>query len=157
MIRVHLVVIVTCLAVQAALAADMSVQVKTTPLRSGPSFLGGVVESLSYGDVVAVLGDRAGWIQVTAASGKRGWLHQSALSKKRIVLKGGGNQVEAGASSDEIALAGKGFNQQVEQAYKKESTNTDFKPVDQMESRKVTRQEMINFIKLGGLGGGGAQ
>jgi hypothetical protein len=45
----------------------------------------------------------------------------------------------------------------VEQAYKKDSKNTDFKPVDQMESRKVTRQEMINFIKQGGLGGGGAQ
>jgi hypothetical protein len=41
---------------------------------------------------------------------KTGWLHQSALTKKTISMKAGGQDVATAASGDELALAGKGFN-----------------------------------------------
>ena len=149
--------LVATLWASAASADTMSVQVKQTPLRSGPSFLGAVVTQVVYGDAVTVLEERAGWANVQTAAGKRGWVHGSALSEKRIVLRGPGGEVTTGASSDEVALAGKGFNQQVEKKYKKENRDLDYAAVDRMEKRVVSRNAMIAFVKEGDLGKGGAK
>ncbi len=153
MIRRLLCLVATlCVSGSVALAESMSVQVKESPLRSGPSFLGKPVGTVSYGDRVSVLGARAGWSQVQNAAGLKGWLHSSALSKKRIVLKAGAGDVDAGASTDEIALAGKGFSQQVEDEYKS-TRKIDFAPVDRMEKRQESRDALFRFVKQGGLGG----
>ena len=45
-----------------------------------------------------------------------GWIHQSALTSKQIVMNSGA-AVSSSANSQEIALAGKGFNEDVERQY----------------------------------------
>ena len=140
------------IAVTALWAADMmSVQVTSVPVRSRPSNIGPVLGQLSYGDRIEILADRAGFMQVVAPDGTTGWVHGSALTKKNVVLSSGGT-VETGASSDEVALAGKGFNAEIEAEYKAQ-TDLDFTWVDTMGEWGLTEEELIGFLREGQLEG----
>lgn len=136
------------------MAESMCVQVKKSQLRNQPSFMGKIVSELAYGDRVAVQEEKKSWVRVTTAKGNReGWMHLSALTTKEIVLNPGSKDVEKAASSDEIALAGKGFNEQVEEKFKQDNKNIDFSWIDRMEKIVVSQQEKQSFIREGGLEG----
>ena len=106
----------------------MSVQVRTTQMRSRPSFLGSAVAEMTYGTQVKMVTQQGPWVKVTSPQGKTGWLHESALSEKDLAMVAGGTEAATGASGEEIALAGKGFNAQVEKEYRKQNQDLDFKP-----------------------------
>ena len=136
----------------ASFAADtMSVQVKNGQLRATPSFLGKTITPVAYGDAVTIVQQQGEWYNARSASGAAGWIHQSALTKKKIVLKAGAENVENSASGEELALAGKGFNSDVEADFKNKNKDIDFGPIDRMEKIKVTPQEMEAFLKEGGI------
>ncbi len=141
--------ILVLLGVYAAAETMMSVQVKETKVRATPTFMGKILATLVYGDRVKVLEEQRGWSKVEAPSGN-GWVSSSALSKKRIVLQAGAKDVDSGASSSEVALAGKGFNEQVEDQYKKD-TKLDYTWVDRMETFVHLPNELISFLQNGGL------
>ena len=64
----------------------------------------------------------------------------------------------AGASGDELALAGKGFNADVEAKFKAEHADIDFSWVDKMSKMSATTSQLAEFAKAGGLKqSGGAQ
>ncbi len=134
-----------------AASAAMSVQVKNGQIRATPSFLGKVMASLSYGDRVQVLETRNDWMNVTGPGGQSGWVHSSALTRKRIVMSSGSQDVQTGASGDELALASKGFNSDVEADFKSKNKEIDFTWVDRMETYKVSPEEMRQFLKEGGV------
>ena len=135
----------------AAGAATMSVQVKNGQIRATPSFLGKVVAPLNYGDKVDVLETKNEWMNVTGPGGQSGWVHSSALTKKKIVMASGSQDVQTGASGDELALASKGFNSDVEADFKSKNKNVDFTWVNRMEKYKVSPEEMQAFLKEGGV------
>jgi len=152
-------------AVGTLFAADqkqMSVTVKTTQVRATPGYLGKVLGSLSYGDRVTVLDQPADapkdWLKVLGPDKKlQGWVNVSSLTQKEIVLKSGSGQVSQSASSGDVALAGKGFNSDVEKQYK-ENEHLDYTWVDKMEAFQVTPQQVSLFLSQGGLTEqGGAQ
>lgn len=130
----------------------MSVQVKTGQLRATPSFLGTILAEVAYAQQVQVLDDKNGWMRV-AVPGKnvQGWMHNSALSAKRIVLQAGADDVQRAVSTGEIALAGKGFNQQVEDQYRAQNKNIDFSWVDRMQQASVPMAQLRQFAKDGQL------
>lgn len=127
----------------------MSVQVRTTKMRSRPSFLGTTVSEMTYGTQVKIISQQGPWIQVTSPQGKSGWLHESALSKKELAMVSGGTEAATGASGEEIALAGKGFNAQVESEFRKRNQELDFKPVDRMEKLVITPEQAAAFLAAG--------
>ena len=129
----------------------MSVQVKQCVLRSNPTFLGSIVTKLDYGDRVEVNEEQNSWVKVSPVGGQPGWVHVSALSEKEIVLNPNSRDIEEAASSDEIALAGKGFNKQVEEKFKQDNRDIDFTWVDRMEVMVVSQNEIQDFIIQGGL------
>ncbi len=133
----------------AAAQESMSVQVKTGEVRLEPSFLGRIIQRLSYGDRVTVVQRREGWARVSAPGGATGWIHGSALTPKKIVLRPGASDVRQAATSDELALAGKGFNSQVESAFKQQNPNLDFGWIDRMERITVSQREMERFLREG--------
>ncbi|MHB8789141.1 MAG: SH3 domain-containing protein [Desulfobulbaceae bacterium] len=136
------------------MTTTMSVQVKKCQLRNQPSFMGRIVATLAYGDQVTVSEEKESWLNVVAsAKGSSGWVHVSALSAKQIVLNPDSRDVPGSTTSDEIALAGKGFNQQVEQEYKKQNRGVDFTWVDKMEQIVIPQQEIQSFLQEGGLAG----
>jgi uncharacterized protein YgiM (DUF1202 family) len=138
-------------------ARQMSVTVKETQVRATPSYMGRILAVLSYGDRVDVLAEQSGWARVRLPGGE-GWVHLSALTNKRIVLQSGSQDVSSGASSGEVALAGKGFNQEVEDKYKQDN-NLDYTWVDRMGSYTVTPEQVLAFLEEGDLNTeiGGAQ
>jgi len=137
----------------------MSVQVKKGDVRSTPNFLGKIVTNLAYGDRVEVLETRGSWLRVAPAGrGAAGWMHASALSEKRIVLKAGAKDAKVAASGGELALAGKGFNADVEAEFKSRNRNLDFSLIDRMQAAEVPQEKIALFLKEGGLAAeGGAR
>ena len=130
----------------------MSVQVKQGQVRATPSFLGKVVGTLAYGDRVDTLEEKGGWIRIVPPGGKApGWMHSSALSQKRIVLKAGTKEADVAASTGELALAGKGFNADVEVAFKARNRGIDFTWIDRMESMNVPPGRIQAFVQEGKL------
>lgn len=130
----------------------MSVQVKQGQVRATPSFLGKVVATLAYGDLVETLEEKGGWIRIVPPGKKApGWMHSSALSHKRIVLKAGTKEAELAASSGELALAGKGFNADVEAAFKARNRNIDFTWINRMQNMNVPPGKIQAFVQEGKL------
>ena len=127
----------------------MSVQVKEGQLRSTPSFLGTIIAKLAYGDRVEIIQDQGTWKKVAVRGGVQGWMHASALTTKSIVLKAGAANVQTSATGGEIALAGKGFSEEVEKQYKKLNRNLDYAWVDRMERFQVSPEQMQAFLKQG--------
>jgi len=150
--------IATCLLIVASATAFgqakmMSVTVKEAPVRSTPSFLGKIVKDLSYGDRVEVVESQGGWVKINLPGGQgSGWLHSSELTQEQLAVKAG-NNVNQSASGSEVALAGKGFNQQVENQYKSEK-NLDYTWVDKMEKISYKPERLIQFLEAGDLHGG---
>lgn len=136
-----------------ALAASMSVQVQQSKVRATPSQLGSAVDTVKYGDVVNVGELRNGWYEVTTINGKKGWVHESALSKKPVKMSAGTTNTTTGVSSDEVALAGKGFNEQVENKLKADGT-LDYTWVDRMKTYNVDPDQILAFRTQGHLEGG---
>jgi len=132
-------------------AAAMQVQVQAGQVRSTPSFLGNVVTTLGYGQSVEVVSTQGAWQQVQTADGKSGWMHSSALTTKRMAQQSGGAAARTGASGDEMALAGKGFNSDVEAQFKSAHAEVDFTWVDKMASMKASSAEILRFVQSGEL------
>jgi uncharacterized protein YgiM (DUF1202 family) len=137
--------------VSAVQAETLRVQIQNGQVRSKPSFLGEVVANVAYGQSVEVLSVQNVWQQVRTGEGKTGWLHTSALTAKRIGVPTGGGSVRSTASSDEIALAGKGFNSKVEAEFKAAHAEIDFAWVDKMEGMNASTAQINAFAKVGGL------
>lgn len=137
-----------------ASAASLSIQVEEGQVRSTPSFFGEIVDKVVYGESVELVKEQGPWRMVNTPRKPGGWIHQSAVSESKVELVPGSN-VDAGASGKEIALAGKGFNADVENAYKAGHKQVSFAWVDNMEKFTVKNADIEQFIKQGGLRGAG--
>lgn len=151
----------TVLILAAALAAlavaawaageQLSVQVRTAKLRAKPSFLGAPVGELAYGATVTVQARQGPWVQVAGQGASGGWLHESALGRQQVAMQAGGAAAGTGASGGEVALAGKGFNEEVEKEYRQQNADLDFTWVDRMETFRVTAEQAAEFLRQGRL------
>lgn len=149
----------TALSAYAVSQKLMSVQVKSGQVRSTPSFMGKIIDRVAYGVRVSVSREAGGWAKVAVPGrGTAGWMHTSALTEKKIVMKPSAADVRQSASGNEIALAGKGFNREVEREYQARNSGLDYSRVNVMEQIVVTQAEIQKFVEAGGLGSrGGAQ
>jgi SH3-like domain-containing protein len=150
---IMLVLIFSCLLFAASGPAEapnkMSVQIKEGHVRSSPSFLGTIVARMTYGDRVDVIKDEGAWKKVALRGGVEGWMHSSALTTKNIILRAGAQNVQTSATGGEIALAGKGFSEEVEKKYRSLNRNLDYAWVDRMEKFQVSPDQMRAFLKEG--------
>ena len=146
-----MVMILVLLAGSAWAQRTMNVQVREGQLRNRASFLGTVTANLAYGETVTIRQKQTAWYEVATATGKTGWIHESALTTKRLVAGSGVDDARVGASGSEIALAGKGFSAEVEAEYKKQNRNLDFSWVDRMGQFDVPPARRVEFLVQGGL------
>jgi len=131
---------------------EPAVSVREAGLRSSPAFLAAVGTPIEYGESVRVLEARGDWLRVRVlSSGAEGWLHVSAMAEKRALrLERAEGSSTGGATSREIALAGRGFNEQVEAQYKRDK-GLDFSEVDEMETYGRPVEELVAFFAEAGL------
>jgi SH3-like domain-containing protein len=151
--KVKVLAVLLAVSAGAALAAPMSVQIRNCKVRATPSQLGAVVATVDYGVVVQAQAVQKGWYPVTTPDGKTGWVHESALSRKPVAMRAGTSDAATGVSSDEVALAGKGFNEQVEAKLRADGT-LDYTWVDRMSKLEVGPEQIAKFRAQGNLPGG---
>ena len=151
--KIKALVVLLALLAGAALPTSMSVQIRNGKVRATPSQLSRVVGTVEYGAVVQTGALQKGWYPVTLPDGTTGWLHESALSTKPVAMSAGTSDAATGVSSDEVALAGKGFNEQVEAKLKADGT-LDYTWVDRMMAMQVDAEAIKKFRAEGNLPGG---
>jgi uncharacterized protein YgiM (DUF1202 family) len=121
---------------------------KSVALKSSTGFFAKTQGSLSYGQQVTVLQVNGKWAQVQSVSGTRisGWTVSSNLTAKRIASTSSASS----ASASEVALAGKGFSEEVENAYKANG-KLNYADVDRTEAQIVSENDLLNFLTEGHL------
>lgn len=135
-------------AAQVARGGTLWVSIKTATLKSGTGFFASNRGTLNYGDQVTVLQVNGKFVEVRSAanSSLTGWTASANLSAKQVVS---GNT--ASVSSRETALAGKGFNQEVEDSYKSQTRNVNYADVDRVEATTVREADLRRFLEEGRL------
>jgi len=128
------------------------VSVKTVALKSSTWFFASNRGTVNYGDQVTVIQVSGNWAEVQSAANTTltGWISTSNLSAKRIASTGSTST----ATASEVALAGKGFNQEVENEYKAGGGNFNFEAVDWTEKITITDDELLKFMTEGKLSTG---
>jgi uncharacterized protein YgiM (DUF1202 family) len=144
----RLIAVLIAAALSAA-AATFTVTVEEAKVRKRKQHFAPVVASVRYGDKIKAGDSEDGWYRVTAG-GASGYLHESALGTKLAQAKAGKWEGGASASADEVTLAGKGFNENVEKAYRGRHADLDFAGVDAMQKRKLTDEALTKFMESGG-------
>ncbi len=120
-----------------------------------PDFGDHPVAQVPVGAEVSVVNQAGDWYKVEY-QGKTGWLNRQAVvqpqSGSKFNLQGllFGTPVKQ-TSSDEVALAGKGFTPEVENTYRAKHPNMNFAMVDKIESFKVAPATLQAFIQEGDL------
>jgi len=131
-------------------AETATVITKQNSIRASCRFFSPVKATVHYNDMLEVISQQGDWYQVRFR-GIQGCIHKSAIQKKSVSLsKLVGSQGQA-TSAEEVALAGKGFNPQVEAAYKNKNPGLNFAGVDRVESYKIPENELRGFIQSGKL------
>ncbi len=138
-----------------ALAETLTVQSRSATVRVKPSSLGKKVGNLSEGDVVNASATKGSWRQVkpVEAGKPAGWVHGSALTKKKLKTNAGVSASVA-ANSKEAILASRGLDEEVEGQYRvtKPQLNAAFKTLDKMNTRPLIDDDQVRqFFSEGGL------
>lgn len=133
----------------AAYASTITVLVQETALRKRPQSYAPSVGTARLGQKFESSGVEAGFHRTAS-----GYIHASAVTEKRVKL-GSAGSVGGSASAEEVTLAGKGFNAQVERSYGEKNGAANFSAVNAMERRSVSEAELFDFLRAGGLMGEG--
>lgn len=142
-------------------AGTVVVVVKETAIRADRKFFAPTQGVAHHLDRLDVLEEASGWFRVRQGS-TTGWVHGSAVSTSAGSDSGsnvdsalhtlaGSDTKGHGYTQDEVALAGKGFNPDVEQNYRSRNPQAEFAAVDRMERQQVSRKELLRFAEAGKL------
>ncbi|HAH08411.1 MAG TPA: hypothetical protein DCM05_18105 [Elusimicrobia bacterium] len=134
-----------------ALAATLTVLVQETAVRKRPQFYAPSLAKVKAGDKLEAVALKGGWYKVTLEEEQVGFIHQSAVTAKKVRLTSGKGIGAGAATAEEITLAGKGFNASVEKDYRGEHAEADFKAVDEMENSRLSDEALLKFMSWGGL------
>ena len=134
--------------------AQVYVTVRESKLHARADFFSSASGNIKYGDRLDVSSESGSWYLVKGPGGKQGYVHQSAVTERKVVLRSGGKFDAAQADQNDVVLAGKGFNAEVEKQFAASNRQLNFAAVDSMERLKVSPQELTAFAQQGQLGGG---
>ncbi|HPW44867.1 MAG TPA: SH3 domain-containing protein [bacterium] len=128
----------------------MTVEVREVMVKTSPNYLAQSSGKLSYGTEVNVIGEEGSWIRISSPSG---YLPKSSVTKKSIPKNPDQKYAGGSVKHDEVALAGKGFNPQVEAQYKKNNAQmaVAFSSVDKIEKLGSSEAELRAFQSAGKL------
>jgi hypothetical protein len=133
---------------QFARGSTVYVAAKTVKVKSSTGFFAGTRGTLSYGAPVRILQVKGNWSEIQSAAGGslQGWVNTSNLTGKRINPSGTGTS----ASASEVALAAKGFSEEVEKAYRAEG-RLNYAGVNAVEAITVSEEDLYAFLVEGHL------
>ena len=135
----------------AAVAAAETVTVITreNTVREECRFLAPAKAKVQFGDELEVTAREGDWFRVKFRNAK-GCIHKNAIRERTTALtdtSGKGYR----ATGDEVALAGKGFNSEVEKSYRGKHPELDYHAVESIEAYRLSDESLKAFIAAGGL------
>ena len=132
---------------QVSRGGTLYVGIKSLALKSSTGFFAKTTGTLNYGDRVTVIQVNGKWVEVRSAANTSvtGWTTSANMSARQLVSGNTGS-----ATTQEIALAGKGFNQEIENSYKAKGT-LNYADVDKVEAQSVSAEELERFLAEGSL------
>lgn len=127
-----------------------TIQVREVAVKSQPSYLAQTVGSVSFGAEVRIAADEGNWYRIESPAG---YIPKNVVGTSKASIESSKRYAASGVSHDETALAGKGFNPQVEGQYKKSSASlaAAYTQVDRIERMKVSDASLNQFITSGQL------
>lgn len=130
---------------------EVAIAVQNQSIYPMPAFYASPVEPVSYGTMAVIDEINGEWYRITTALNQDGWIHCTSVTGA-IQTESGGVSASGDVTSDEIMLAGRGFNQDIEETYSGEHPDLDFTLVDNMEtSWTVSPQQLYQFLVDGNL------
>jgi hypothetical protein len=148
--RISLIAILLCSMLSVSAAAEtVRVTTRENAVRSECRFFAPVKLKVLLDDRLTVSSRKGDWLLVNA-KGVEGCIHKSAVDSRNFSAAGRG-AATGGTSSDEVSLAGKGFNPQVEAGYRKSGKDLNYAAVDEISRLSVSDKNLEAFIRQGGL------
>ncbi|MCL2175069.1 MAG: hypothetical protein FWB73_03385 [Treponema sp.] len=144
-----LVMLITGLAAaQVRAGGTLYVAVKEVALKSSTGFFASTTGKLNYGDRVAVVSVNGRFVQVRSAANSSitGWTASANMSAKQVT-----SGTSSTATAREVALAGKGFNQEVENSFRNQNRSLNYADVDRVEATRVDETALRRFLEEGRL------
>jgi len=135
-------------AAQVARGGTLYVSVKDVALKASTGFFAGTRGTLNYGDQVTVIQVDGKFVEVrsTTNSSLTGWTASANFSARQVVAG-----TTSTATAREVALAGKGFNQEIERSYRNQQQSLNYADVDRIEATVVNEAELRRFLEEGRL------
>jgi len=121
------------------------VAVESLAVKDSTGFFAKDVGTVKLGNAVTVTREDGKFTQIKAGN-ITGWVSSSGLSARRVIAAG------SAVTPSEVALAGKGFSQDLEREYRR--GGLDYSVVDTMERLVIPAAELQKFIIDGRLAGG---
>jgi len=147
--------IVFCLAVfvtgfaaaQLRVGGTMYVAVRNLDLKSSTGFFASNRGRLEYGEAVSVVRINGRFAEVRSSRDRNvtGWTPSANLSARQVVAG-----TTTTATAREVAMAGKGFNQEVEQSFRTQQ-NLNYADVDRVEAIVLDIAALRRFLEEGRL------
>lgn len=135
-------------------AEVVTVILKRAAVRRDRQFYAPAVAEAAYGEKLAVLGREKDWVKVSAGT-VTGWVHKSAVTAGKVKTEEKLNApVPEGfqeGEDEDVALAAKGFNPQVESEYRKKNPGANYAGVDRMEKLGTSEKAVGEFVRDGNL------
>ncbi|OJF77278.1 MAG: hypothetical protein BKP49_02075 [Treponema sp. CETP13] len=127
------------------------VSVEKTKVKENTGWFSKVTDTLFYGDEVLVLSEKGKWNKVSLVvdDSVSGWIPSASLTTKKITTT---NSTRVSADAQELSLAGKGFTEEIENAYG-EQNSVDYNKVDEIEQISVDDTDLYTFLINGNLKG----
>lgn len=144
-----LAILLSSLFCMTAAAETIKVTTRENAVRGDCRFFAPVRLKVTLGDQLTVKGRKGDWYLVSA-KGVNGCIHKSAVESRSFAASGR-RASTGGASADEVSLAGKGFNPQVEAGYRKSGKDLNYAAVDQISRISVSEKSLESFVLQGGL------
>jgi len=129
----------------------MFAAVRNLDLKASTGFFARTTATLNYGDRVTVLqvSGRFAEVQSAANPSFRGWTPSANLTARQVVA-----QTSGAATGREVAMAARGFNQEVERTYRDQNQNLNYADVDRVEAIRINENDLRRFIEEGRLATG---
>ena len=163
-----LVICLLCAITTAKDTEKATVSVRKAALRDKPSYRSKVIRMLKYEETVVVFKKKRkkSWVEVELAKAKdattspTGWMSHRSLYTRTVVRRTGTSDTSAGAGKTTSSLAGRGFNEKVENARRQNassSVRSGYQTLDRLlRSREynVPSARVGPFMDTGQLKGG---
>lgn len=133
-----------------AWAATHKVITQEAVIRKDKRFFAPMISRIPYGEMLEELERQGDWLRVSY-KGTQGWLHFSAVQEQKFRLSDLSGERAQASTKEEVALAGKGFTPEVENAFRNKNSSMRYDLVNQVQSYKVSETQLLGFIRAGNL------